>query len=315
MDTRHVREFLTFAEEMNYSAAAKKLYITRPTLADHLRELEEELGCELVRKCQGKAMLTPAGRHFVQTGTCLLETVQDIVDEYQSFADNVLTVTVAQTNLPWIETILYQARHAIQDRFPRKRIDIETVTGPFSTSDALLDGTNDIVVAGYKSYVPEENRTELTLGMQGFKLCTEEIKLLMTQDNPLFGKPSITVRDLDGAVFMLPPDIHRSYLRDGVVECFADQGARIVLRTMDFSDHFEYNVFNFQDMFGVVPTTLISRFGIDERKECRAFSLEDMMLRTDFYVLFTDKFVASENGSLLVQEMKRLVEESLSSVS
>ncbi|MEG1246956.1 LysR family transcriptional regulator [Gordonibacter sp.] len=311
MDTRYVKEFLTFAEEMNYSAAAKKLYITRPTLTDHLRELEEELGCELVGKCQGKAVLTPAGRHFIQTGSRLLDTVQAIADEYRGFADNVLTVTVAQTNLPWIETILYRARHAIQERYPEKCIDIETVTGPFSTSEALLDGTNDIVIAGYKSYVPQEERVELALGVQGFKLCTEEIKLLMTQDNPLFNKPSIAACDLDGAVFMLPPDIYRGYLRDGVDERFLEQGSRITLRTMDFSDHFEYFVYDFQDMLGIVPTTLISRFGIDERKECRAFSLADMKLNTDFYALFSNAFVASENGALLACEMKRLAEASL----
>lgn len=308
MDIRYVKEFLTFAEELNYSTAAKKLYITRPTLSDHIRELEEELGCELVGKCQGKAMLTPAGRHFVHTGSCLLDTVQDIANEYRGFADNLLTVTVAQTNLPWLESILYRARHAVQKRYPAKRIDIETVTGPFSTTDALLDGTNDLVVAGFKDYISADARIGTVEGIQGFKLCTEDILLLMTRDNPLFEQSSICARDLDGAVIMLPPDIYRCYVRDNVVAHFLDCGARITLRTMDFTDHFEYNVYDFQDMFGVVPTTLLSRFGIAERRECRAFSLHDLALRTDFYALYTDAFASTVNGSLLVGEMKSLAE-------
>lgn len=306
MDTRYVKEFLVFATELNYSTAAKQLFITRPTLSEHIRELEDELGCELVGKRQGKAALTPAGRRFVQTGAKLVETVQDIVAEYQGLADNLLTVTVAQTNLPWLETLLYKARHAVQESHPNKRIDIVTANGPHSTVDALLEQANDIVVAGCKSYTTEKAHRVLPAGIQGFKLCTETINLLMTQDNPLFEKPSIRAADLDGATIMLPPDIYQGYLRDGVVERFKEAGGRVTLRTMSFSDHFEYFSYDFQGLFGVVPTTLIPRFGIEEREECRAFSLDDLSLQTDFYAAYTDEFAESENGRLFVDAMKRI---------
>lgn len=306
MDTRHLEEFLSFAEDANYSAAAKRLFITRPTLAEHIRELEEELGCALVGKSQGKVVLTSAGKRFVQTGGQLLESVRVVIDEYHNLADNLLTVTIAQTNLPWLETILYRARRAVQQRYPAKRIDIVTVNGPCSTVEALRDGTNDIVVAGAKSYVPEAERAVYPQGVQGFRLGTEEIKLLITQGNPLFGKDEIYVRDLDGAVLMLPPDIYRGYVRDGVAERFREQGARVELQTLSFSDHFEYFTSDFQNRVGVVPTTLIPRFGIDEREECRAFALVDLPLHTDFYALYTEEFAESENGALLVDAMRHL---------
>lgn len=308
MDTRYVQEFLVFAAELNYSNAAKRLFITRPTLSDHIRELEDELGCELVGKRQGKAALTPAGRRFVQTGAKLVETVQGIVDEYQALANNLLTVTVAQTNLPWLESLLYKARHAVQEAHPEKKIDIVTANGPLSTIDALYEQANDIVVAGRKSYVPEKENSVISKGLQGFKLCTEEIKLLMTQDNPLFKKETVYAADLDGSTIMVPPDIYQGYLRDGVIERFEEHGARVTLQTMSFSDHFEYFTYDFQEMFGIVPTTLMPRFGIGEREECRAFSLADMPFKTEFYAVYTDEFATSENGALFVSEMKRLAE-------
>ena len=308
MDTRYIREFLTFAAELNYSTAAKKLFITRPTLTEHIHELENELGCPLVTKAQGKALLTPAGRLFVKTGAGLLETVDDVIEEYQGLADNLLTITVAQTNLPWLETILYRARQAVQKRYPAKRIDIETANGPFSTIEALVSGANDIVVVGCKSYIPEKKRGLLHEGVQGFKLGTEDIKLFMTQDNALFGSEGISARDMDGATLMLPPDIYHAYVRDDVAGYFLEHGAHITLQTMDFSDHFQYYVYDFQGAFGVVPTTLMSRFGIEERKECRAFSLVDLVLRSDFYVLYTKEFAESENGMLLIEEMKLLAQ-------
>lgn len=312
MDTHYVQEFLVFAAELNYSNAAKRLFITRPTLSDHIRELETELGCELVGKCQGKAALTPAGRRFVQTGAKLVETVQGIIDEYQTLADNLLTVTVAQTNLPWLESLLYKARHAVQGRHPEKRIDIVTANGPHSTIDALREQANDIVVAGCKSYTSGSANRVIPEGMQGFKLRTEDIKLLMTQDNPLFCKDTVCAADLDGSTIMVPPDIYQGYLRDGVVERFEEHGARVALQTMSFSDHFEYFNYDFQDLFGIVPTTLMPRFGIGEREECRAFSLVDLPFKTDFYAVYTDEFASSENGALFVDEMKKLASDEAS---
>ena len=131
----------------------------------------------------------------------------------------------------------------------------------------------------------------------------------MTRGNPLFEASSINAADLDGATIMLPPDIYHGYLRDGVADRFAACGARIALQTMSFADHFEYFSYDFQEMFGIVPTTLVPRFGIDAREECRAFSLDDLPLETDFYAVYTDGFAASENGRLFVEEMQRIASE------
>ena len=35
MDLRQLREYLVFAEELNYSLAAKRLFVSRPALAAH----------------------------------------------------------------------------------------------------------------------------------------------------------------------------------------------------------------------------------------------------------------------------------------
>ena len=72
LNTRYLKEFLTFSREMNFYAAAKQLFITRPTLNEHIAELESELGCALVEKSKGKAALTPAGKRFVKTAETFL---------------------------------------------------------------------------------------------------------------------------------------------------------------------------------------------------------------------------------------------------
>ena len=45
VNTRYLKEFLVIAEELNFSAAAKRLYTTRPTLSFLYALLEYDLFC------------------------------------------------------------------------------------------------------------------------------------------------------------------------------------------------------------------------------------------------------------------------------
>ena len=204
VNTRYLKEFLVIAEELNFSAAAKRLYTTRPTLSEHLAELEDELGCKLVERGRGKPALTPLGRRFLGTASDLLGQWDEVVGEYRDLSDNLLTVTVSATNLPWLEAPLLRARHRIVEKWPEGKIDIDTDNGPLATVDALGERKNDIVVVGCTSFSEAGHRL-LTKEHPGFVLNAETTHLFMTEDNPLLGRDTIRAADLDGAVLLLPP--------------------------------------------------------------------------------------------------------------
>ena len=53
MEFRVLRYFLAVAREQSISAAAQALHLTQPTLSRQLRELEEELGKQLMCAAAG----------------------------------------------------------------------------------------------------------------------------------------------------------------------------------------------------------------------------------------------------------------------
>jgi DNA-binding transcriptional LysR family regulator len=53
------------AEELNFSAAAKRLYVAQPAFSRAIRQLEDQLGATLFRRTSRKVELTDAGQQFV----------------------------------------------------------------------------------------------------------------------------------------------------------------------------------------------------------------------------------------------------------
>jgi len=95
MELRHLRYFVTVAEELNISRASARLRISQPAVSRQLRDLEEELGVELFRREKSGLKLTPAGETFLAHARDLLRRTGDAVKQMESFGKRAKeTVTV-----------------------------------------------------------------------------------------------------------------------------------------------------------------------------------------------------------------------------
>ena len=87
MELRHLRYFVAVAEMENVSrAATQKLYVSQPSLSRQIRDLEEELGVQLVERRAKSVSLTEAGRAFLEKARAILKATDDAVAMVRALA-------------------------------------------------------------------------------------------------------------------------------------------------------------------------------------------------------------------------------------
>lgn len=72
MELRHLRYFITVAEELNFSKAALKLFTAQPSLSQQIKDLEEDVGVQLFYRTKRKVELTEEGTVFLEQASLTL---------------------------------------------------------------------------------------------------------------------------------------------------------------------------------------------------------------------------------------------------
>lgn len=86
MDLRQLRYFVQIADAGNFSRAAEILRIAQPSLSQQIRNLEDELGVELLTRHARGASLTELGQQFYDHARKILSGVERARDVIQSQA-------------------------------------------------------------------------------------------------------------------------------------------------------------------------------------------------------------------------------------
>ena len=73
MDLKQLQSFVQVVEKKSFSGAANALFLSQPTVSNHVRLLEEELGCALIARTTKSLEITPVGEKVFTYARSILD--------------------------------------------------------------------------------------------------------------------------------------------------------------------------------------------------------------------------------------------------
>ena len=84
IELRHLRAFVAVADDLSFSRAAQRLFISQPALSRQIRGLERLVGCDLFRRSTQRVELTLAGEALLARARTLLADLDDAISVTRS---------------------------------------------------------------------------------------------------------------------------------------------------------------------------------------------------------------------------------------
>jgi LysR family transcriptional regulator, hca operon transcriptional activator len=193
MELRHLRYFVAVAEEGSLTLAAeRRLHTAQPSLSRQIRDLEYEVGAQLMIRSAHGIELTAAGRAFLDHARLALAQVDAAREAARraaqpaklSFALGFLT----GKEIDWLP----EAIRLLRDELPNIEITVSSQYSP-DLADALVRGKLDV------AFLRRESRaTDLMFKV----VATEPFVVVLPSDHRLASHEVINPQDIVGETFI-----------------------------------------------------------------------------------------------------------------
>jgi DNA-binding transcriptional LysR family regulator len=160
LEVRQARYFVAVAEELHFGRAAERLRISQPPLSQAIKQLERQLGCELLHRNQRSVALSAAGAVFLKECRALIRQADDAeiaVRHAATGRGGRLSIGAVASAFSWPLPI-------VLERFHQAAPDIEIRTHEIDTHEAaagLLERTLDWAIVRQTAPVRGTTATSL----------------------------------------------------------------------------------------------------------------------------------------------------------
>lgn len=216
MKIEHLRQFIAIAQGGTYQEVADSLYISRPTLSNHMKALEREVGFPLFDSQENETVLTDKGAMFLKGAMRAVSSYDDGVRRCRAVAsgDDEGAVCVD------FRVSSVELRAALS-RF----CDVPFTYAPYNPRRPLLysfsQGMADVGVVYDLSIQPSLRAEAQRLGLVFEPYGQERCFIVMRDDNPLAQGP-LTQERLEGVVITQLNARESGYWRHIVLDMFGD---------------------------------------------------------------------------------------------
>jgi LysR family transcriptional regulator, hca operon transcriptional activator len=230
MELRHLRYFITVAEELNFSKAALKLYTAQPSLSQQIKDLEEDVGVKLLHRTKRKVELTEEGAVFLEQARLTLAQADKAVAMARQVSQakqqmlRIGFVPVAEMKIfPYVLPNL-----RVQN--PDLKIELLSMNNT-EQMKLLKKGDLDVTFTRHNFNSDE---------VESLFVLREPLVFILPKDHPLAKYERIPVKALNGIDFIIPSSEQSHTLHHAIQNFAKDNG--IEFNIVQTADNILFNI-------------------------------------------------------------------------
>lgn len=194
MELRQLKYFIKTAEILNFTEAARQLFITQSTLSQQIRQLETELQVPLFDRIGKRTYLTEAGIEFLPYAK---QTVADSEGGVQRLRDlqNIQTGELRIGVVFTLSDLLTSTIISFSKQYPN--IKLVVISRPVNELlDLLKERKLDLIL----SYRPDEDDSQIKF----FPLFDSNLSIIVNYSHPLVAQREVPLELLKQYPLVLP---------------------------------------------------------------------------------------------------------------
>ena len=214
MELRHLRYFVAVAEELHFRRAAERLHIAQPAVSEQIRNLERELGVQLLERTQRSVKLTPSGSALLEEARRMLR----LADDAQRVARQAEAGVVSRLRIARPPDVLPLPVPRAMRRFAAIHSDVSVSCEqlePRAAIDAVRRDLLDVAVVCLPAPVA---------GLTVTTVCEEAAVVALPDTHPGLGQAAFPIEQLDGTTPILLPRSANPSFHDAVMACARSAG-------------------------------------------------------------------------------------------
>lgn len=194
MELRQLYYFTKVAETLNFSEAARSLFVTQSTLSQQIKQLEEEFGTVLFERDSHSVSLTENGARLLPLAKRTLQDAKDCVNQIRDLQEMVsgeLIVGVTYSFCP----ILNETVKNFIDNYPGVKLKIVS-----KSNEELISMLRKREVDFVLAFKPTEGYDDI----ESHILFDDRLSVILRNDHPLADRKSLSIDDLQRQKIALP---------------------------------------------------------------------------------------------------------------
>jgi DNA-binding transcriptional LysR family regulator len=233
MELRHLRYFVAVAEQLNFRKASEQLRVAQPSLSSQIKDLEGELGVQLLDRDTGGVRLTDAGAAFLEESRLILAHAQRAMGLAREAAKGRRGKLTIGYFAPLVMGFMPASLRAFREQFPEVEVALIEMA-LVEQLTALEAGTIHIgfSLGGSQPLPP---------GVEHIEVARSPIRAVVGRGHPLARKTRISLAELAQEPLLClqikrgVPSLHGEIMRQG----FATRGIKTgPIRAIEGADAF-----------------------------------------------------------------------------